>query len=391
MSKRMISIVVTVFMLVSIISGCTSESPGTSSEQEASAEQEASTETIKIGAGLALTGGSAEQGNRARRGTLLAIEEANAEGGIDGKLIELVALDDRADPKEAANVANRLAADESVVAVIGHINSSCTLAAAPIYNKNELVHITTCSSSPAISDAGDYTFRVWNSDAYTASFNTYQIIDRGYTKVGIIYENNDYGRGGYEVTVETLAKEGIEPLFAEAYLLGETKDFSTIITKLKNAGVEAVMGIADETEIPLFMKQSHQLGYEPFFASSGTYNPAVIRLGGEDVNGIVGSTFFDPANPPEKVEQFFKKFLDRFSAEGVTGTDPVSPASYDATKMIIQALREKGTTREDVQAYLSDLKDFEGVLGKLSFDENGDTIIPLVKMMIEDGEFKEIK
>ena len=80
-------------------------------------------------------------------------------------------LDDKADPKEAANVANKLAADESVVGVIGHINSSCTLAGAPIYNKAGLVQITTCSSSPKISDAGDYTFRVWNSDKYTARFN----------------------------------------------------------------------------------------------------------------------------------------------------------------------------------------------------------------------------
>lgn len=383
MLKRLLSIGAAVIMSASILAGCASSTPTTT--------QTAPTGTIKIGAGLALTGGSAEQGNRAKRGALLAIEEVNAAGGINGRKLELVALDDRADPKESANVANRLVADESVVAVIGHTNSSCTLAGAPIYNKGKLVSITCSSSSPKISDAGEYTFRVWNSDSYTASFIVQQIIDRGYKKVGIIYENNDYGRGGYEVSLKTLDKAGIKPLVEEAYLLGETKDFSTIITKLKGAGVEAVMGMSDETEIPLFMKQSHQQGYKPFFASPGTYNPAIIKLGAEDVNGIVGATFFDPANPPANVAAFFEKFIKRFSSEGVTGTDPISPAAYDATNMIIKALKEKGTTRSDVQAYLAGLKNYSGVLGSLSFDQNGDTVLPLVKMTIENGAFKEIK
>ena len=360
MFKRVFSLAVAIVIATTMFTGCASAPPANSETQP---EPEG---TIKIGAALALTGGSAEQGNRARRGALLAIEEANAAGGINGKKLELVDLDDRADPKESANIANRLVADENVVAVIGHVNSSCTLAGAPIYNKGKLIHITTSSSSPKITDAGDYTYRVWNSDAYTASFITQQIIDRGYKKVGIIYENNDYGRGGYDVSLKTFDEVGIKPLVTEAYLLGETKDFSTIITKLKSAGVEAIMAMSDETEIPLFMKQSHQQGYYPFLASPGTYNPAVIKLGGEDVNGIVGATFFDPANPPANVAAFFDKFISRFSAEGVTGTDPISPATYDATNMIIKALKENGTTRADVQSYLSGLKDYEGVLGKLS-------------------------
>lgn len=350
-----------------------------------------STSELIIGTGLALTGGSAEQGNRARRGALLAIEEANATGGINGRMIKLLPLDDRGDPKEAANVASRLASEKNVMAVIGHTNSSCTLAGAPIYNRNRLVQITCSSSSPKISNAGKYTFRVWNSDVYTIAFNMKQILDKGFKKVAIIYENNDYGRGGFEVGEKILKEHNIVPVLTEAYLLGETKDFNTLITKMKNAGVEAVLGVSDETEIPLFMKQAHQQGYNPFFVSPGTYNPAVIKLGGKDVEGVRGSAFFDPANPPEKVARFFDKFLKRFGPEGVTGTDPISPAAYDATCMVIEALRKKGTTREDVREYLAALRDFDGVSGTLSFDENGDMKLPLVRMTIENGTFREIK
>lgn len=350
-----------------------------------------SKKTIKIGLGLALTGGSAEQGNRTRRGALLAIEEFNKAGGYKGRMFELVPLDDRADPKEAANVANKHVADAEVIAVIGHTNSSCTLAGAPIYNKGGLVHITCSSSSPAISTAGAYTFRVWNSDAYTASFNVKKIISLGYKNIAIIYENNDYGRGGYNVALKTLEEAGMKPVAAESYLLGETKDFSAVITKLKAAGADAIYGVSDETEIPLFLKQSHLAGYNPFFVSSGTYNPAVIRLGGADVEGAVGNTLFNPDNIPPALKTFFDKFMERFKSEGVTATDPLSPASYDATRMIIEAVKKNGPTREGVKNYLTTLKDFDGILGKLTFDANGDVFIPMIHMTIKDGKFTEFK
>ncbi len=386
MKKRFIAASMAVVLSLSLLAGCgTADTPAATDGGAAPA----SGDTIKIGAALALTGGSAEQGNRALRGVRLAVEEANAAGGINGQMLEVVSLDDKADPKEAANVANKLAADESVMGVIGHINSSCTLAGAPIYNKAGLVQITTCSSSPKISDAGDYTFRVWNSDKYTARFNVEAILEKGYTKVGIVYENNDYGLGAYEVAVEVLGEAGITPLVAEAYLLGETKDFSTIITKMKDAGVEAVFAVSDETELPMFMKQSHQLGFNPFVTSTGTYNNVVVELGGQDVEGLYGATFFDPSNPPEKIAAFFKTLNTRFADEGATEKDANAQTitSYVATQMIIEGLKQNGVSREGVKNYLTGLQDFETPMGPISFDENGDTVIPLTRMVIENGTF----
>ncbi|NPV69826.1 MAG: ABC transporter substrate-binding protein [Firmicutes bacterium] len=372
-----------------LASGCATKKEAAPSPSPSAPTQPA--KTIKIGYAGAVTGGSAEQGNRTRRGVLMAIEEANKAGGINGTQIELVSLDDRADPKEAANVANRLASDPDIMAVIGHTNSSCTLAGAPIYNKAGLVQITCSSSSPKISAAGPYTFRVWNSDAYTAAFNVQLLIDLGFKKIGIIYENNDYGRGGYEVAVQTLEKAGMKPVAAESYLLGETKDFGTVISKLKAAGAEAIYGVADETEIPLFMKQSHAVGYKPFFVSSGTFNPAVIRLGGADVEGVVGNALFNPDNIPPKLKGFFDKYLERFKSEGITQVDPISPAGYTAGQMVIEALSKKGVSREAVKDYLTTLKGFDSVLGPLSFDENGDIKIPMTYMVIKDGKFIEFK
>lgn len=171
-----LTIIISMFCMI-ILAGC-SKKPDDKEVKD----------TIKIGYAGPITGGSAEHGNRQMRGAKFAVEEINAAGGINGKMVELVIMDDRADPKEAANIANRYASDPEILAVIGHANSSCTLAGAPIYNNAELLHITTSSSAPAITEAGPYTFRLWNSDAYTARFNVEAMVKAGYKKIAIIYQ-----------------------------------------------------------------------------------------------------------------------------------------------------------------------------------------------------------
>ena len=181
--------------------GTAAEPAAEPAAEEAAGEEAATTEeevlTLKLGFAGALTGGSAEQGTRQNAAMTLAVEQYNAARGPEDPIVEIVAYDDMADPKEAATVANKLASDTDVVAVIGHTNSSCTLAGAPIYETAGLVDITTGSSSPKISEAGPYIFRTWNSDVYTAKYNVTALLDMGCENIGIIYENNDYGLGGY--------------------------------------------------------------------------------------------------------------------------------------------------------------------------------------------------
>ena len=135
---------------------------------------------IKIGAAYPLTGNSAELGSRCYKGVKLAVDECNANGGINGVEIELVSQDDQADPKQAATIANLFASDDDIICVFADYNSSCTLAAAPIYNQYEIPQIAVGGSSPKITTAGDWTWRVYNSDTYRASFALQLILDGGY-------------------------------------------------------------------------------------------------------------------------------------------------------------------------------------------------------------------
>jgi branched-chain amino acid transport system substrate-binding protein len=343
--------------------------------------------TIKIGFAGPTTGGGASYGMPQVFGATMAIEEVNAKGGINGKMVELVVMDDRTDPKEASTIAMRLVSDPDILAVLGHSNSSCTLAAAPIYNKGGLVNLTTTSSAPSISDAGPYTFRLFVTDAYRAKFDIEAMVEAGYDKIAIIFENNDFGRGGYNAALKTLNDLGLEPVAEEAYLLGETKDFTTTITKLKNIGAEAIYALSDEAEIALFLMQCKQLDYNPFFMSIGTYNPAVMRIGKEAVEGAVGAAISFALEPSAEFNTWWERFLDRFKAEGVEAKDMYSPVAYDAVRLILKAIEERGEDREAIKNYLDDIKSWKGIVGEVSFDENGDSFLPLVHVMIKDGEF----
>lgn len=373
-------ILLSVLVAALVLAGCAS-SPAVEQQNGSSSD------TIKIGFSAPLSGSSAELGQRTLRGVILAAEEINAVGGINGKEIVIVEMDDRADPKEAANVANLFASNPEILAVIGHNNSSCTLAAAPIYNKAGLPHISPDSSSPKISDCGPYTFRVRNSDAYTGAFNVEKMHEAGFKKLGILYENNDFGRGGMEVGIQTAKDLGIEAPLTEAFMLGETKDFSTAITKFKQAGTEAIYMVADYTEIALFAKQSHQMGYYPsIWGATGAYNPAVITIAGEDADGIIGSTVFYESDPRPEVQDYVQKFLARYESEGITQCDAFSPCGYDALRLIAEAVKA-GEDRDVIRDQLANVKNFPGAIGEITFDENGDVHVPLKLLIIENGKF----
>jgi branched-chain amino acid transport system substrate-binding protein len=345
-----------------------------------------SAQTIKIGVGVALTGSAALQGTRVQKGAQLAVRDINAAGGINGQMLKLVEMDDQSDPKQAASIASLFVATKDMVACLASYSSSCTLAAAPIYNSGHLVQLNF-SVSPAITDAGPYTFRAWNSNTYRTFFSIHVILDAGYTKIGVLYENDDYGRSGLTVVQDEMTKKGLKPLVAEGFLLGGTQDFKTIITKMKSAGCLAVYLVASGSDIAAFATQCAQLGWKPFMCSQGAYDPGVITLGGEAVEGMVGDCFFDPDKMPDKVAAFFKEYNAAFSKAGEETIDIISPCAYDSIRIVAEAMKHGAKTREDIQAYMATLKDFDGIVGTLSFDENGDMVIPLVHVVIKEGKY----
>lgn len=372
---RLFTLLLIVTVVASLLAGCGQQSnqPATSNE-------------IKIGLAAPLTGASAQDGETIKKGVELAIEQINAKGGINNKEVKLVVADDKTDPKEGAIVATKLAQDKSILAIVGHFNSSATLAGAPIYNKEKVVHISPGSSSPAVTDAGPYTFRVITTDAYQGEYVAeWAVTEEGFKKIAIIYENTDYGKGLSDVFTVAAKDQGAEIVANESYLIGETKDFSTVLTKIKNAKPDLLFIGGLYNEAALIAKQGKRLGLDiPMMGVDALYSDALIELGGKDVEGLLLPGFFHYSSDNPVAQEFIQAYRAKYNSDPGT----YAAYAYDAANIIFDAIANAGEDRQKVADYITNLKDFPGATGKNTFDENGDVLKEPLRLIIKDGKFE---
>lgn len=343
---------------------------------------------IKVGVAGPFTGAIAETGTTIKNAVLLAEDQVNKAGGINGKKVKLDLQDDKADPKEAAAVANKFVSDKSILAVVGHYTSSTTLAGAPIYNRVGLTELSMGATSPAITNAGPYTFRDIASDAYDGEFVARWMVEEGFNKIAVTFENDDYGKGLAEVFKKKVESLGGQVVAMEPYNLGETKDFSAILTKFKAAKPDSLFIAGQYNEAAMLLKQGKSIGFKlPVFGSNGLYSEALIKLGGADVEGIrcVGS--FHKSDSSQKVKDFIKAYTEKYGQE----PDIWAAYAYDAANILFEAIKNAGEDRKKINDYMTTLKGFEGATGITTFDQNGDCMKEPLKLIIQNGKFEIYK
>jgi branched-chain amino acid transport system substrate-binding protein len=340
---------------------------------------------IKVGVAGPFTGAIAETGTTIKNAVLLAEEQINKAGGINGKQVKLDLQDDKADPKEAAAVANKFASDKSILAVVGHYTSSTLLAGAPIYNRVGLTHVGIGCTSPAITDAGPFTFRDITSDAYDGEFIAQWMIDEGFKSIAVAYENDDYGKGLAEVFKKKVESLGGRVPAMEPYNLGETKDFSAILTKFKSAGPDALFIAGQYNEAAMLLKQGKGIGFKlPVFGSNGLYSDALIKLGGAEVEGLRCVGAFHKSASSQEANDFINAYNEKYGQE----PDIWAAYAYDAANILFEAIKNGGEDRNKINEYMTTLKDFKGATGVTTFDQNGDCMKDPLKLIIKDGKFE---
>ncbi|MFC3345763.1 ABC transporter substrate-binding protein [Paenibacillus abyssi] len=247
------------------------------------------------------------------------------------------------------------------------------------------MQVSPGSSSPKVSEAGDYTFRVITTDAFQGDFVAQWTQEEGFKKVAIIYEQTDYGVGLAEVYQKAAESYGIEIVGSEAYTAGQTKDFASILTKIKNNQPDAIFIGGLYNEAALIAKQAQQQGLSlPFLGVDALFSDALINLGGDAVEGFLLPGFFNVDSDNEKT----KAFVDAYTAEYNEVPGTYAAYAFDATNIIAEAIKNNGADREKVQEYLSTLKGYEGVTGVNDFDENGDVLKNPEKLIVQDGKFQ---
>lgn len=377
--KRFPGVMLILLFAFMMLVGC-----GQKATDDSSPESE---EKIYIGWVAPLTGACANDGQQMNNGAQLAVNEINAAGGINGKQVELVCQDDKSDPKEAANIATKFVSDNKLVAILGNYNSSCVLAGAPIYNEAKIpvVHVGT---SPVITtEHGPYLYRTSVTDAFQGDFVTNWLFEESYKNPAILYENNDYGRGLMETVEKHVAALGGTVAIKETYMLGESKDFTGILTKVKSSGADSMFICGLYTEGALIAKQMKQLGMNlSLFGTDGLYEQSLIDLAGADAEGFRVSGLLLPTDPDQKIQDFVKNY------QAAYGKMPGTYAAfhYDSMKLLAQAIGEVGPDREKINEYLAEMPhSFVGVTGEITFDQENDAVrTAMKKLIVKDGKWQ---
>lgn len=317
-----------------------------------------------------------------RYGAQLAAEEINAAGGINGRPIELVEREDYADADSAVVVATDFY-NSPVVAVIGHGFSGPTLAAAPVYNggSNPLLEIAPAASAPAVTDAGPYTFRLCPSDlAHGSALARWARERLGLTRGAVFYTNSEYGRGirtAFEAEFASLdgAVVGSYPYLGDTPEVGPYVD---LLSRDKRAQFMLIAGYDPDARTILTEARKKNLAI-PAMGGDGLEQ---IALSGPVAEGTyVTSSYFSQTSTPAN-----QRFVSAYKARFPTAGEPngSGAAAYDAVYMLRETMQRVGTNRRAVRDAFAGIGTatpaFEGAMGTIAFDENGD--VPSLKIYV---------
>ncbi|UCF79283.1 MAG: ABC transporter substrate-binding protein [Candidatus Eiseniibacteriota bacterium] len=367
------------------------------------------TEEIRVGEFGSLTGTTATFGISTKNAIDLAIGEANEAGGINGKLIKVIVEDDQSKPEEAATAVRKLIEQDRVIAVLGEVSSSRSLAGAPICQNAKVPMITPSSTNPKVTQVGDYIFRVCFTDPFQGMVAAVFALDSlGAQNAAILRDiRNDYSVGLADFFIETFTSRGGKIVADESYSEGDI-DFKAQLTAIKAKFPDVVFIPGYYTEVGLIARQARELGIErPLLGGDGWVSDRLIDIGGEALNGCYFVNPYWEQDPDPAVQKFVVTYRERFGGN----PDGMAALAYDAGRFLVAGLKklaeeepevftaivglpraETKELRAQALAKLRDIfastRDFPGITGSISIDENRNAVKPAIFLTIEDRQYK---
>lgn len=344
---------------------------------------------VRIGAILPLTGDLAKYGKTSRAAVELAVEEINSKASKDGVRLEIIFEDDSMNPGKGVSAANKLIETDKVVAILGPMGSSVTLAVAPVAERKKVVLLSPGSSTPKVTEAGDYIFRNALSDSYegaeTAKFAINSVSLR---KIAILHINNEFGLGLKDVFQREFERFGGKIVGIESFNQG-SRDHRAQLAKLMGLRPEAIYLVGYDEMISIF-KQSKEMGLRTQWIATSFLNDQdlVNKIGNAADSAVLAAWDYSPNSPEPRVRKFADKIR---SLTGDLEADVFAANSYDAVYLLYEAVKRKGVTSDKIRDGLYSIQDFEGVTGKTSFDRNGDVIKPIRFNTIVNGKIQPFK
>jgi branched-chain amino acid transport system substrate-binding protein len=348
-------------------------------------------EPIKVGEIASLTGKEAAFGQSSHKGTVLAVEQLNAAGGVLGRPVELLSEDNQSKAGESATVARKLLSREKVVALLGEVASSRSLEMAPIAQRAKIPMISPSSTNPKVTEVGDYVFRVCFIDPFQgtvmAKFAKETLKAR---RVAVLTSvSSAYSVGLAKYFKERFVADGGEIALEQKFAEGD-KDFKAQLTAIRAAGVDAVFVPGYYTEAALISRQARELGLAlPLFGGDGWEAPQLIEIGGKAVEGTYYSTHYSPEDTAPAVQAFVAAFRARWNGET---PDAMAALGYDSALVLADAIkRADGTEGPALRDALAATKGFAGVTGTTNIDPARNASKSAVIVTIKDGRFKFVQ
>ena len=324
------------------------------------------------------------------KGMDLAVEELNAAGGVLGRPVKLLRMDDQESVDRGRIIAQELGRNPDVVAVIGHLHSYVTVSAAPIYDLSGLLLVSATSTSPQLTSQGyGRVFRTVFNDTEVGRQMAQFARARGYRRMVIYYARNEYGRELANAFEEQLVSGGGQVVNRESFdpnLSANPVAAEQTVNAWTNWEFDAVFIAGGDAQAALLIKELRRRDIDvPVLGSDALATPMFLQTGGAAVEGTVIASAFHPEAPDAEVRAFNQAFRARYGTEPDVG----AALGYDAVRVLAQAMREAQSTEPDkVAAAMRGLHGFRGVTGAFSFDGKGNLVgMPIRKVVVRDGGF----
>lgn len=387
--KKFGSIFLASTMVAGVLAGCGSD--GGSDSSTGGSGNVAEGDTIKIGANLELSGNVASYGSSIGDGVNLAVEEINAAGGINGKQIELITVDNKSENAEATTAAIRLAEQDKVVAMIAPATSGNTVATVQIANDKKIPIVTASGTAPNVTENADgsineYAFRTCFIDPFqgtvAANFATN---DLGAKNVAIYADNaSDYAKGLAASFKETIEANGGTVVIEEAYVAKDV-DFKSTLTNIKAKNPDFIFIPGYYEEVGLIVKQARELGITaPLMGADGWDSPTLVELAGADaLNNTFITNHYSSEDPDATIQAFVKAFEEKYSK----APNAFHALGYDTMYYLKDAISrvEGDITGEAIKDQLAATKDLSLITGTFSVDEKHNPVKSATVLEFQDG------
>lgn len=345
---------------------------------------------IKLGLIAPLTGDVKTFGESTRNGYQLAVDEANAAGGVNGKLIEPKIADDKNDPTECANAGSKLINQDGVKLIVGSVASKCSNPLSDLCQSSKVVMISTASTNPmvTVTEKGvrkDYVFRACFIDPFQGAVGARFALDNLKAKTAaVLYDvGNDYSKGLAEYFKNTFTQGGGTVVLYKSYAKDDV-DFSSLLTDVKQVNPEVLFLPDYYQKVGLIAMKAHELGIPAkLLGGDGWDSPDMAKIAGDAINGGYFTNHFSPDDQRPEVQDFVKRYKTKYGA----APDALATLAYDATRIMLEAIRRAGTDKPDaVRDAMAKITDFPTVSGKISFDKNGNPLKSAVVLQYQDGQ-----